>query len=63
MQSGGFLTHLSYFYKWTESTFYSWKLFTHENFFKQKHGRRKAEIGWTAEQLQAVFYFYSAFPC
>ena len=26
-----FLTHLSNFYKSTESTFYSWKLFTHEN--------------------------------
>ena len=23
-------------------------------FFKRKHGRRKAEIRWTAEQLQAM---------
>ena len=38
----------------TESTFYSWKLFTHENFFKRKHGRRKAEIHWMVEQLQAM---------
>ena len=30
-------------------TFYSWK-----KFFKQKHGRRKAETRWTAEQLQAM---------
>ena len=50
-----FLTHFSNFYKSTESTFYSWKLFTHENFFKRKHGRRKAEIRWMAEQLQAMY--------
>ena len=33
MQLVRFLTHLSNFYKSTESTFYSLKLFTHENFF------------------------------
>ena len=44
-----FLTHLSNFYKSTESTFYSWKLFTHEKNFlsgntvgeKQKSAERR----------------------
>ena len=54
MQSGAFSDSFEQFFKSTESTFYSRKLFTHENFFKRKHGRRKAEIRWTAEQLQAM---------
>ena len=33
MQSGAYSDSFEQFYKSTESTFYSWKLFSHENFF------------------------------
>ena len=71
-----FLTHLSNFYKSTESTFYSWKLFTHEIFLsgntvreKRKSAERRNNYRlWTKQKQNKPpphppYYRQPAGPC